>query len=470
MIERKIALNAFYSTAGRVIGTVLSLIALGLMTRYLGKMGYGQYATALAFVYGFSFLANLGLYNLMVREISRPGSDEKKVASNLFTLRVVASIFFLSLAPLTALFFPYPFVVKLGIALVSIHFLFLSFQQVLIGIFQKYLEMHKVALGEVLGRIGQLFGVLFFIRLDFGVLGMLWALVFSALVNFGIVFWFARKLVAFGMEFDFAYWKALLREALPIGISIILTVVYFKLDTILLSLFREAPDVGIYNLAYKILESLIFFPAMFVGLVMPQLSKYAFRQKRRFQEVFQRAFDVLLILALPMCLGLYFKAEAIVTLIGGAEFLASKETLQILTGAIFMIFFGALLAQSIIAWGRQRKLMAIYGSGLILNLGANLIFIPRYSYIGASWTTVATETLVTGFLFLEAARLFKFWPKMSKLPSVLGASLALMLFLSFAPLKNLFGIIFLSVLVYFSFLYLFGGIRAQELKPLLRPK
>ena len=38
--------------------------------------------------------------------------------------------------------------------------------------------------------------------------------------------------------------------------------------------------------------------------------------------------------------------------------------------------------------------MWAYVAGFIFNIVVNLIFIPKYSYIGASWTTVVTELLV----------------------------------------------------------------------------
>ena len=66
------------------------------------------------------------------------------------------------------------------------------------------------------------------------------------------------------------------------GIAAILVMIYFKLDTVMLSFMKDQIDVGIYGLAYKILENLIFFPAMFVGLIMPLLSKHAFSNRSKF--------------------------------------------------------------------------------------------------------------------------------------------------------------------------------------------
>lgn len=105
-IVRKIAYNTIVSAGARIIAVALSLVSLGFITRYLGKEGFGDYSLILAFLYIFNILADFGLYSLMTREISRPGADEKKIASNIFTIRIVALLVFLGLGIVLVWFFP----------------------------------------------------------------------------------------------------------------------------------------------------------------------------------------------------------------------------------------------------------------------------------------------------------------------------------------------------------------------------
>ena len=142
-VVRKIAYNTVFSTGARIIAVALSLFSLGIIARYLGNEGFGDYSLILSFLYIFNILADLGLYSLLTREISRPGADEKKIASNVFTIRIVALLIFLGLAVAVIWFFPYTSKVKLGIVIASFGYLFLSAAQVLMGIFQKYLRSIK---------------------------------------------------------------------------------------------------------------------------------------------------------------------------------------------------------------------------------------------------------------------------------------------------------------------------------------
>lgn len=474
-LVRKIAYNTVVSVGARMIGVALSLVSLGFIARYLGQEGFGSYALILAFLSIFNILADLGLYSLMIREISRPGADEKKVASNIFTLRIVVLLIFLSLAFITVWFFPYSLQVKLGVAIGAASFLFLSASQVLMGIFQKYLRTDKAALAEVIGRAVQLAVVVYFINLDLGLFSILVALILSAGSIFILNLLFARRHVPLTLAFDFPYWRKLLKTAFPIAVSIVLTLIYFKIDSVFLSLgfinrssFNPVADVGIYNIAYKVLEGAIFFPAMFVGLIMPLLSKFAFSNRNQFKKIFQKTLDILVVFIVPIVIGLLLLALPIVVLIGGKEFAVSAPVLQILSLAIGLIFLGNLFGYSIIALDKQKTGAWIYFAGMVFNVIANLIFIPKYSFMGAAATTVFTELLVTVLMLILIWKTISYFPSFKITFKALLAGLVMGSFLYCFQAWNLFLLIGLGMVIYLGFLYLIGGITKKEVLMLVR--
>ena len=468
-IVRKIAYNTVISTGARLLGVALSLISIGLIARYLGQSGFGSYSLVLAFLYIFDSLADLGLYSLMVREISKSDVDEKKVASNILTIRIVALLVFMGIASIIVWFFPYPAQVKNSVIIASISFIFLSIGQVLMGIFQKYLRTDKSALADVLGRVAQLILVIIIMKFNLGFYSIMLALVISGLINLSLLIVFARKYVHFSLQFDFAYWKKLIRATIPIAASIVLTLVYFKIDSVFLSLpmiNRYSPnimsDVGIYGIAYKILEGLIFFPAMFVGLIMPLLSQSAFVDLEKFKKVFQKTLDILIIFIVPLVIGLIMLSSQIVLLIGGSDFIASGPVLNILALAIGLIFLGSLFGNSIIALDKQKKGAWIYFWGMIFNIVINLIIIPKYRYIGAAWTTTATELLVTIMMFILISKTIKYLPKFRLIrPLIAGVCMAGFLY----TLKgwSIFLLVLGGLIIYLVVLYLIKGIKKEEI-------
>ena len=471
---RKIAYNTLVAGGARLIGVALSLISIGFIARYLGQEGFGSYSLVLAFLFTFNILADLGLYSLMVREISRPNADEKKIASNIFTIRIIALLIFLGLAAVAVWFFPYSSQIKIGVLIGSIAFFFMSTSQVLMGIFQKYLRTDKSSLAELIGRVAQLSLVVLFISLDLGFFAVLGALIISSFLIFVFNFLFSRKYVPIKLSFDFSFWKKTLKTTLPIAVSIVLTLIYFKIDSIFLSLgfinrnsLNVMADVGIYNIAYKILEGLIFFPAMFVGLIMPLLSKHAFSDKEKFKKIFQKTLDILIIFIVPLIIGLMLLASPIVLLIGGESFIASAQALQILAIAIGFIFLGTLFGHSIIALDKQKTAAWIYFGGMVFNVIANLIFIPKYSYLGAAATTLFTELIVTILMVWLIYKTIKYFPKFRLLKPII-AGLIMGLFIFFFQSWNIFLLIGLGLIIYPSILYLIKGITKQEILMLIK--
>lgn len=450
----------------RILGTAIALVIVGLLTRYLGQSGFGDYATLLAFLYIFMVLADFGLYSITVREISKPGADEQRIASAALTLRALIGIIVFGLACLIVQFLPYSGQLKIGLVLGAIGFWFLSNNQVLMGIFQKHLRTDLAGLGEIAGRILQLGLVILFVKLNAGFLSIVLALSVGGFLNFLVVFLFACRYVRLRISFDFSLWKKILRAGLPLAMAAFLVMIYFRLDTVMLSLMKGSSEVGIYGLGYKVLEGIIFFPAMFVGLVMPLMSKFFSLSKKFFLSIIQKTLDVLLIFAVPMIVGTIFLSKKIIILIGGRDFILSSGVLNILIFACGIIFLGALFSNAIIAVEKQKALAWIYGLGALVNIVTNFIFIPKYSYYGAAWTTVLTEFLVTFLMVLILHQTIRRWFSFKILLRILPSAFLMGGSLYFLKSSGLIVLVLIGALIYFAALYLFRGFSVKELKKL----
>lgn len=393
-VARKIAYNAAINALAKVFSTVLALVSIGFITRYLGVAGFGNYSLALTFFSFFGAIADLGLYSVATREISRRGADEASILGNVFALRFCASSVVLVLAGCFVWFLPYSEEVKIAILFSALGFLFSSSYSVLNGVFQKNLVMDRVAMIELLGKVIQLLGVIAVVRYNIGFLAIIGSFVVNMAFNFLGVFLLSRKLVAFHFSFDVVFWKRFLRESLPVGVSAIVTFLYFKFDTVLLSLLQNETAVGVYSGAYKIIENLVFFPSMVVGLVLPLFSKYIFEKRKTFTLLANKVFKVFALLVFPLTVGVWFTAEDIVTIVGGSDFISSGPVLRVLVFALGCVFFGNLFNAILLAGNNQKALMYILSGCAAINLSMNFVVIPQYSFMGAAYTSVLTEALV----------------------------------------------------------------------------
>ena len=467
-LTQKIIYNAFFSAGARIVEMALALVIIRLVAAYLQEKGFGDYTIVLTFVYIFSVLADLGLYSIVARDISRPGADEEKIISNAFTLRTVAGIFILGLAYFFSLPFPYSDETKAGIAIASVGYWLLSNLQVLTGLFQKHLRVDRLALAEIGGRVVQLSFVWYFVKHDYGFLYIVSAIAFGSLANLILVLWYASKYVRIRPSFDFSFWKKLLKESIPLAVAAILVLIYFKLNTIFLSIMKESEAVGVYGLSFKVMENLIFFPAMIVGLTMPIMSKYIFSDREKFKSIAQRTLDFLIIAVIPMVFGVVMTSEKIIRLLAPTGFKDSPAVLGILMVALGFIFLGALFSNIIIVANKQNRLAQIYLAGSIFNVAGNLAFIPEYSYFGAAYTTVATEFLVTSLMLVVIYRSIGYLPSFKAFYKALAVSLVMAVFLYAFSYLNIFYLVIIGGLVYIPGIYLIGGISQAEIRKILK--
>lgn len=465
----RIAHNYIIQIIGKVIATGLGLFAIGIMARYLGQNGFGEYTVIITFVSFLAILADLGLTLVTVQMISQPNVDEEKIMSNLLGLRLVSAVLFLGIAPLIIFIFPYTQIVKLGTLIVSISFFFVALNQVLIGLFQKKLSMDKVSIAEVVNRIVLLVGVILVAHYNLGLLNILKIMVASTLVNFLMLYYYARQFVLIKLKFDFKVWWKIMHKSWPLAITVGFNLIYLKTDTIILSLIKTPGDVGLYGAAYKIIEVLVTLPFIFAGIALPTLTFYwAKKNYEKFNNALQKSFDAMVILCLPMMIGIQFIAKPIMQLVGGKEFIESGPILQILIIACGVIFLQIMSAHAIIAINKQKQIIWAYVFTAITAFIGYLIFIPKYSYFGAAWVTVYSE------IFIGAASIFlvwqhaKFFPKMNIFIKSLLASCVMGVVLFFIKDINLIFVIFVASLVYFIILYTLGGLKFVPIKEILK--
>ena len=469
-IARKIAYNVIFNVITKILSTILALVGIGFITRYLGKDGFGDYSTVLAFFAFFGSIADLGLYTITAREISRVDANEEKILGNAFALRLVSSVVVFLLTPILVFFLPYSHDVKIGILIAAASFVFSSTYMVLNGVFQKNLAMDKVATAEVLGKILQIGIIVFAVRNNLGFITIILSILAAMIFNFAVVLLLVRKFIPLKLQFDFTYWKKFLKESAPLGYSAVVIFIYFKIDTILLSILKTNTEVGIYNAAYKVIENVSFFPAMLIGLMFPMFSRHIFSDKKHFAHLANETLKVLVMIIVPIVIGTLFLSEGVIHLIGGAAFSEAANTLRILIFALAFIFFGGLFNNILIASNQQKKMLWVLVGCAIFNVSANMLFIPTFSYTAAAIISALTEFIVALMGLILTVKYIGYKPSVQHLPRILFSGFAMAAFLFIFKSHNFLVLALESSLVYILFLWLTKTVTIKELRSIVSSK
>ena len=478
---RRVAYNTTIQIIGKVITTLISLFLVAALTRYLGVAGYGQYTTIFAFTQFFAVIADFGFFWFLVREISKPNAPQKKIVNNVLTFRTLIALFIFSLTFLIGFFIPQYHDIRYGIGIIAAASFWLTLNGTYVGIFQNRLRMDKAALTDVLGRLAILGGVFFLIGQGTDLNHILWAYFAGNMVNFFLSAYMGRIYVHFRPTFDFDYWREIFRETLPIFLVSVLALISFKIDTVMLSLMRSSIDVGIYGPPYKVVEILILLPGIFMGNVFPILTAYIYSKDLRLESAFQKSFDFLVVIAIPIVVGVIMTAQRIIRIVAGPEFVGihtippvfgipatSSFALQILIVAVGLAYLSHLFSYMIIALGKQTKMIVPNIIFVVFNVGLNLILIPKISYIGAAMVTILTEIIVVTIYWWLMRRYIDLKINIKTLLKVVLSGIILGLVLYFLRFLNLVYLVPIGIIVYIASLYLLKAVSKEMVVSLIR--
>ncbi|MDI6644169.1 MAG: flippase [Methanobacteriaceae archaeon] len=405
---QRIAKNTSVLVIAQILNYALGFLFIAFTARYLGAENFGILSFALAFAGIFGVLNDLGLSTLMTREVSKKKSYTKKYLGNIITIKMVLSIIVSALIIITINIPNYPYQTVFTVYLAMLFVIANSFNQIFNSVFQSYEKMEYQSLGIIINSLMLFSGALLLIHYELNVtyFALLYFISISVVLIYNLIVC-TLKFIRPKIEFDLNFWKPFIKESLPLGLSTLCVVAYFRIDTILLSLLTPNGNeaIGLYNAAYRISEAFLFIPTAFMGAIFPLLSKYYKPYSMEsFEKLYSKGFKLLLIIGLFIAINLSFFSSYIIPLVYGPQFNGSVFALQIISWSLLFMFIGGLLSFSLISIGIQRIILKYTIIGLIFNIILNIILIPSFSYIGAAIGTVMTELVVS---FIAAYYVYK---------------------------------------------------------------
>lgn len=461
-VARKVVKNTSLIFIAQIVGYGLIFFVTLFMARYLGADGYGVLSLALAFTTIFNIFTDLGLGILTVREVSRNKSLTHKFIENILVIKIILSGFTLFLVFVTVNLIGYPQIVVNVVYILTLSTIFGTFSSFFYNIFQAYQKMQFQSLGIILNGFLTLIGVLLAIHYQYQVISFAVVYLIVSILIFTYIFSvFLKKCFVPKLEVDWEFWKLTIKEAWPFGITGLSGMLYTYIDSILLSILKGTMEVGWYSAVYRLMILLLFVPNAVNTAIFPVMSEFYTSSTDSLKLTLGRYFKYMIIIGIPLGFGITLLADKIILLIFGNGFTESIIILQILIWAIVFTFAGAAFYQLLQSINKQLIITKISAICLVINIILNLILIPSYSYIGASFATLITEILLEGCIVFFSYRLNYGIPKkvvLIDILKVLIASFVMCAFIIYFRDLNLFILVLISIILYFIVLYIVRGV------------
>ena len=193
---------------------------------------------------------------------------------------------------------------------------------------------------------------------------------------------------------DGALARMALGEALPMWFASLLSLLYFKVDTLFLQWMAGEDELGAYGAAYKLFEGSMMAPSVVLAVMFPQLARARDDLPTR-QRLERHVAALLLISGLTVAMVGFAGGPWLIHSIFGAAFARSVVSLRVLALGLPLVFFNYGLTHFLIARDLARMTTWIALMMLVLNVALDLALIPIAKGPGAAWATVLSEIALT---------------------------------------------------------------------------
>ena len=465
---RRVISNTVISLMGQAVTWLSTLFLTIAYGRFLGDVKFGELYFALAFVTLFGFPLEFGFNQQLTRDVAQEPDKALHYLSNILLIKGVLWLILFSLILSVCWLLGYSpeertLVGICGFTLLSTSIintfasLHYSFERVVFPVVGTVLEKGLSALvGTLLLKYGASVEVMSLVLLGGSLTSAIWqATWFFCLV--GIRFSIDRALI-----------RDLIRTSIPFLIYGVLGVIYYRLDTVLLSLMTNSAVVGWYGAGYRLFDTLVFLPSLVIGAIMyPIFSKLSVSSEASLKLAIEKSMNFLLLCGIPIATLLIVAAPNIIGfLYHRTEFSHTFPVLQALAPGLVFLYINSVFSTTIMSTKREKKITIMAGIALVFNLALNLVLIPLYQHVGAAIVTSLTELLLLCISILFIPRQLLPLGSLKVGSKALLASLVMSLVL--LPLKTFDIIVILPVatLTYLVAATILGTIPREDLQAL----
>jgi len=462
-----IARNTSYLTLALVFQKIISFTYFTLLARYVGPASLGKYYFAISFTTIFAIFIDLGFANVLTREVAKDKEKAPSWLANIIGLKVPLAGLALALVFLLIGFFENDPLTRQLVYVSSVSMVLDSFTATFFAVVRGRHNLKYESWSSVIFQLIVL-GVGYGALLAGGSLVMaMLAFALASLFNFVYSWLVLEKKI--GIPVRLSYSRELVRRILIIGWPFalygILQRLYTYLDSVFLSLLAGDEAVGLYQVAFKIINALQFLPLAFTASLYPALAAYWQDNREQLPITFERAINYLVIISLPIIIGAIVLADKVVLLFADG-FSGAVWPLRISIASLLFIFVNFPIGSLLNACDHQRQNTRNMGIALGASVIFNFLLIPRFQAVGASVVVLATNALMTflGLICVRRIISYRARKNLTIVAKVLGASIIIGLAIFFIKdAVNVFLATIIGAVLYFFLLFLFRAFRREDI-------
>lgn len=397
--------NTSWMMAEQFLRIVSGLFVGIWVARYLGPEQFGLFSYVLAFTAIFGGIAKLGLDGIMVRELVNHHEKRDSYLGTAFWLKVIGAFIVIGLIAAILPFTSNNSTTNLFIFIIAAGLVFQSFE-VVEFYFQSQVLAKIVSICKVIQLAFSSAIKIYLVLHEAELIYFVLVTAFDALslaVSYFIAYKIGKSRV-FYKHFDMSLAKQLLKDSWPLILTAIFTMLYARIDQIMIKEMLGAYEVGLYSASIRLTESWLFVPVIISSSVFPAILAAKKNSKTLYEDRLMKLYTLLVLVGLVVCLVTTGFSELIIEILFGETFLEGSNVLAIRIWETFFAAIGVASGKWIVAENLQRLTVKIIVAGALINIGLNYMLIPIFSIEGAaaaSLISIIFTVIVLPYLITE---------------------------------------------------------------------
>lgn len=403
---RRYFTNTSWMFFGQMFGLALSFFIGVWVVRYLGPENYGVLSYSLAFAGIFSFIAGLGVDNILNRELVKFPEKRDELMGTAFRLKLIGGFIALGITVASVFIINPSNLIKFLVIIYSFTFIFQSLN-VISTFFQSKVEAKKNVRAQVLSS--SLTSILKIVIILSG-LGVIWIMIAYTIDSLFIVIIFVLSYRKYKLEMsNWKFNKKLAQQILSSSYLLMFTsastLLYMKIDQVIIRELLDERAVGLYSAAIKLSEIWYFIPGVICVSLFPAIINSKKTSQESYYGRLKKLFILIFALSVIIAIIVSSLAGPIIYLLFGEDYLESVSVLRIYSWSIIGFFLGIVSSYYLLA---ENYIKIYFFSSFfvaILNIILNILLIPKFGINGAAIATLISYSfLISGLLFFKRTR------------------------------------------------------------------
>lgn len=400
--------NTLLLLIGQLITWGSTLVLAAAYGRYLGPVPFGELYLATTFTSLVGFPIEYSFNQQVVRDVAQAPEHAHRYLTGTLALKGLLWVGLFAISIVLAMALGYSTEEQWLIGICGLMLVSTAITTTLISVQTAYMQVGMAKFGTVIEKGFDVVVATLLLRAGAGVQAVALVLLVGSVAGMSWQVLRVARMIGVRFEWDFQVVRQLVRSGVSFLVYGVLGVIYYRVDTVLLSVMGTTAAIGMYGAAYRLLDTLMFIPAIVMGAVMaPLLAKYAKdssdeeSNRAKLRVAIEKSTVIMLLCSVPIAFGLLATSWNIITFIyGGDGFTGSAAILQGLAFGIVALYLNSVLTTVLISVGKEHRLPIIAAAALVFNVALNVVLIPRFMGLGAAWATALTEFLLLALSLL----------------------------------------------------------------------